>query len=234
MNEENYLSRKFYRKKRVEEIEKKIKLLGVQTKIKPYTFLNIQTIGTLLIFIIGLFIKKIGFIVAPLLAILYYKGISYYLIERRIENRRKNLEDESISFFEILTLSLETGRNLQEALKVTIDSSECLLVDEFKEVLRQVKYGKSLTESMRDMTSCIPSDTINNIITSLTDTNIYGGSIIDSLYTQLDYLREKRKDQIKEEINKVPFKISIISVFFFIPLILLIILGPVLLTYIGS
>ena len=234
MNDENYLSKKFYRKKRVEEVEKKLKLLGVSTKLKPFTYLNIQTIGTVIIFTIGLFIKPIGFIVAPLLGYLYYKGISYFLVDKRIENRRKILEEESITFFEILTLSLETGRNLQEALKVTIESSDCLLVEEFKEVLREVKYGKSLTEAMRDMTSCIPSDTINNIITSLTDANIYGGSIIDSLHTQLDYLREKRKDQIKEEINKVPIKISIISVFFFIPLILLIILAPVLLTYIGS
>ena len=73
---------------------------------------------------------------------------------------------------------------------------------------------------------------MRNIIVTLTDANIYGGSIIESLYTQLDYLREKRKDLIKEEISKVPIKISIISVFFFIPLILLIILGPVLLSYI--
>ena len=139
-----------------------------------------------------------------------------------------------MTFFEILTLSLETGRNLQESLHVTIESCEGELVRQFKEVLREVHYGKSLTEAMRDMTKSIPSDTINNIIISLTDANLYGSSIIDSLYTQLDYLREKRKELIKEEISKVPIKISIISVFFFIPLILLIILGPVLLSYIGS
>ena len=141
---------------------------------------------------------------------------------------------KALSFFEILTLSLETGRNLQEAFSVTIESSNGVIVDEFREVLREVQYGKSLTEAMRDMTRFIPSDTINNIINSLTDANIYGGSIIDSLYTQLDYLREKRKDLVKEEISKVPIKISIISVFFFIPLILLIILGPLLLSYLGS
>ena len=171
---------------------------------------------------------------APLFSFIYYKGISYFLLDRKIYFRQRNLEEEALGFFEILTLSLETGRNLQEALYVTIDSSNGLIVDEFREVLREVRYGKSLTEAMRDMTYSIPSDTINNIIMSLTDANIYGGSIIDSLYTQLDYLREKRKDLIKEEISKVPIKISIISVFFFIPLILLIILGPLLLSYIGS
>ena len=86
---------------------------------------------------------------------------------------------------------------------------------------------------MEGMHKMIPSDTINNIILSLTQANIYGSSIISSLYNQLDYLREKRKLEVKAEISKIPIKISIISVFFFVPLVLIIILGPVLLKYLG-
>ena len=140
---------------------------------------------------------------------------------------------EALSFFEILTLSLETGRNLQEALNVTLASTEGELANEFREVLREVKYGKSLTESMDDMQASIPSDTINNIILSLTQANLYGSSIINSLYNQIDYLREKKKLEIKAMISKVPIKVSIISVFFFVPLVLLIILAPVLIGYLS-
>ena len=77
----------------------------------------------------------------------------------------------------------------------------------------------------------IPSDTINSVILSLTQSNLYGNSIIDNLYTQIDYLREKRKMEVKGRISKVPVLISVISVLFFIPLLLIIILGPVLLEY---
>ena len=79
----------------------------------------------------------------------------------------------------------------------------------------------------------IPSDTINNIILALTQADMFGNSIINTLYNQIDYLREKKKLEIKAEISKVPIKISIISVLFFVPLILLIILAPVLLSYVG-
>ena len=57
--------------------------------------------------------------------------------------------------------------------------------------------------------------------------------IIDTMQTQVDYLREKRIMEVKSAISKIPTKISVISVFFFIPLILLIILGPVLINYLG-
>ena len=90
-----------------------------------------------------------------------------------------------------------------------------------------------MTEALNDLQASIPSDTINNMILSLTQANLYGSGIIKSLYNQIDYLREKRKLEVKAEISKVPIKISIISVFFFVPLVLLIILAPVLLEYLG-
>ena len=79
----------------------------------------------------------------------------------------------------------------------------------------------------------MPTDTINNIILSLTQADLYGSSVIDSLHNQIEYLRNKRIMEVKAEISKVPIKISIISVFFFIPLVLIIILGPVVLQYLG-
>lgn len=233
MTEEHYISRKLYTKKSVIEVNKKIKLLGVSIKLNTYVFLNLRLFGTILLFIIVLYISDIGYILAPIIAFVYYKGITYLLLDYKIKERQIILEMEALNFFEILTLSLETGRNLQEALNVTLSSTEGTLVSEFREVLREVKFGKSLTEALEDMQENIPSDTINNIILSLTQANLYGSSIIKSLYNQIDYLREKRKLEVKAEISKVPIKISIISVFFFVPLVLLIILAPVLLSYLG-
>lgn len=233
MNEEYYLSKKIYSKKSISEIGQKIKLLGVSTKLNVYSFLNLRLIGTIILFLVILCTNKLGFLLSPIISILYYKGITYLLLDQKIKERQITLETEALSFFEILTLSLETGRNLNEALKVTVSSCNGNLVNEFKEVLREIKYGKSLTESLEDMQERIPSDTINNMILSLTQANLYGSSIIKSLYNQIDYLREKRKLEVKAEISKVPIKISIISVFFFVPLVLIIILAPVLLNYIG-
>lgn len=230
---EHYISKRLYSRKQVKDIDKKIKLLGVSTKLDCYLFLNIRFVGMVLLFWLVFYISDLGYLVGPVMAIAYYKGITYFALDNRIKKRQIKLEMEALNFFEILTLSLETGRNLQEALNVTLASCEGELVNEFKEVMREVKYGKSLTEALNDMQDNIPSDTINNMILSLTQANLYGSGIINSLYNQIDYLREKRKLEVKAEISKVPIKISVISVFFFVPLVLLIILAPVLLDYLG-
>ena len=57
MNENHYLEKKIYSKKQIEDISKKIKLLGTSNKLGVYEFLNIKYFGTLVIFIIVLFIS---------------------------------------------------------------------------------------------------------------------------------------------------------------------------------
>lgn len=226
-------SRSIYSKRQIKRINDKINLLGVSSKYSTLSFLNIRLITSIMIFLLILINYKYGYIFSIVITILYYYFFEKVLLDAKINERRRKLDIEAIYFFEVLTLSLQTGRNLAEAISITINSVDSELSLEFKEALRQTKFGKSLSESLTDMQSKIPSDNINNIILALTQANIYGSSIIDTMYNQVDYLREKRKMEVKAMISKVPTKISIISVFFFIPLILLIILGPVLITYIG-
>ena len=160
MNEEHYFEKKIYRKKTLEEITRKVNLLGVSTKLTPYSFLNIRLIGTIVIFIVILISHDLGYILSPIISILFYLGITYLLIEQKIKIRRKKLESEALSFFEILTLSLETGRNLMDALEITIASTSGELVNEFKEVFKSVKYGTSLTGALEDMPA--KEENINN------------------------------------------------------------------------
>lgn len=229
----NILFKSLYSKKLVKKIENKINLLGVNCNYDVFTFLNIRLITSILLFLVVFTSFQYGYIISIVFVILYYFLFERILLDNKISKRANKLNVDAIYFFEVLTLSLQTGRNLAEAISITINSIDGELSLEFKEALRETKYGKSLSESLTDMQKHIPSDSINNIIVTLTHANMYGSSIIDTMYNQVDYLREKRKMEVKAKISKVPTKISVISVFFFIPLILIIILGPVLLNYIG-
>jgi len=230
MNKEEFV-RKLYNKKYVDKIVMKNKLLGINNKMDIYDMIVVRLITSILLFIIVLYTVKYGYLFAPLGTILYYYLFSRTMLEDKINKRMRELENEAMHFFEVLTLSLETGRNLNSAIEVTTNNVSGKLTDEFKEAIREVKFGKSLTEALTDMQMRIPSESINNIVLALTQANLYGNSIIDNLYMQIDYLREKRKMEVKGRISKVPVLISVISVLFFIPLLLILILGPILLGY---
>lgn len=227
------LSRKIYNDKTIKTTQRKMKLLGFNKGMDPIKFLNLRLFTTFIVFFVVLYITSFGYILAPIISVVYYFLCGKILLDNKIKKRSEILEDEAMHFFEVLTLSLETGRNLEEAFLVTINSVSSSLSLEFKEALREVKYGKSLTEALIGVQERIPSETINNIILTLTQADLFGNGIIDTMYNQIDYLREKRKLEVKAAISKVPIKISIISVLFFVPLILLLILAPVILNYIN-
>lgn len=225
--------RSIYSKRLRERIDSKIKLLGISNKMDTYTFLNIRVITSILVFILVFISFKYGYILSIFATFVYYFLFEYIFLDNKIKKRKNKLDSEAIYFFEVLTLSLQTGRNLKEAIDITVNVVDSELSLEFKEAMRGIKYGKSLTECLNDLEKSIPSDSVNNIILSLTQANLYGSSIIETMYNQVDYLRERRKMEIKSIITKIPIKISVISVFFFIPLILIIILGPILIRYIS-
>ena len=232
MNRQEFV-KKIYSISHINKIISKVKLLGIDNNIDPYNFLITRLISSVLLICICLYAFNYGYIIAPLVTVVYYYLYNDLILNSKIRKRTLALEKEAMHFFEVLTLSLETGRNLAEAIDVTTSSVSGILSDEFKVAIREVSFGKSLSEALTDMQDRIPSDTINNVVLSLTQSNLYGNSIIENLYTQIDYLREKRKMEVKGRISKVPVLISVISVLFFVPLILLIILGPAILSYIG-
>ena len=95
----------------------------------------------------------------------------------------------------------------------------------------EVDLGKSLTEALISMKERIPSEEINTVLLNLTQSTIFGNDIIESLNNQIDYLRDKKILTIKASINKMPVKVSVISVFFIIPIIMLLVLGPVVINF---
>ena len=232
MNKEE-LVRKIYSEGYINKQINKIKLLGTGNKIDVFDLMLTRLLSSIMLFIIIMLCFKYGYIIAPCFVLVYYFMFNKIVLDDKLKKRTIKLESEAMHFFEVLTLSLETGRNLVEAIDVTTGNVSGILSSEFKETVREVNFGKSLNEALTDMQTRIPSDTINNIILSLTESNLYGNSIIKNLYNQIDFLREKRKMEVKGRISKVPILISVISVLFFIPLLLLLIIGPILLEYLG-
>lgn len=225
--------RKVFRTYDIITIDEKIRMLGSWSKCDTTTFITLRLITTFIVFFISIYILKIGYIFSPFIAIIYYYLFYYLMIASPLKKRIKRLDEEALHFFEILTLTLESGRNLENSLEVTCFNVNSELSKEFEKTLFEMKFGKSLVEALSDMKKRIPSESINNIILNITQTNLFGNSILETMYNQIEFLRDKQILEIKGQINKIPNKISIISVVFMLPIILLLILGPIVINFLG-
>ena len=221
MFKDDFLIR-LYTKKSVEVVNKKVSLLGDNFKMSISKYMTIRLLFCIFSFLITVYLFNFGYVIAPVICVLAYYLFTYVTLDR-----------EALEFFEILTLTLESGRNLEHALEITVFNVDSELSGEFKKTLFEIKFGKSLVEALEAMKKRIPSETINNIILNITQTNVFGNSILETMYNQIDFLRDKQILEIKGQINKIPNKISIISVLFMVPLILLLVLGPVVINYLN-
>lgn len=219
----------FFRAYDTKYIEKKLKLIGSN---RTSLFLYTRLITTLLVYILCMFTLDFGYIFGIIIAIIWY-NLFILVVELKIKDRADRLEEDALEFFEIFTLSLESGKNIESALESTTGSIKTELSKEFKQTLYEIKFGKNVSDALIDMRYRIPSDLINNIILNIVESNKFGNGILTTMYDQIEYLREKRVLSIREKINKIPNRVSIISVLFIVPLIMILILGPYLIELIG-
>lgn len=226
--------RKIYGNESLEKLQTKINMLGSNKHItfNPFEFMLVRLLTTIMLLIL-LFIVYSKYYIIPFIVIGYYLLFEYVLIDTQIKKRVKKLDREALTFFEVLSLTLTSGKNLENALETTVMSVSGELSDEFKACLYETKFGHTLMEALETLSKRMPSEVINGIILNILETKEFGNSIVSVMNSQIEYLREKQVLEIKAEINKIPNKVSIISVVFIIPLILLIILGPFIIEFIG-
>ena len=229
----NDITKNIYSNYSLNDIRNRMRLLGKEEEKDVLKFLNIRLFTSIIIFFMILYFLNWGYILSPIIVVLYYIFLPNIVIDSKIKKRKAKLENEAMYFFEVLSLSLESGNNLYNAIKVTSEIIDSEISDEFKKMIIDMEYSKGFDEAINDMKSRIPSDIINNILLNIRESNMFGNSILGTLNNQINYLRETKILETRAYISKIPLKISVISVVFFIPLLLLLILGPVLINYIG-
>lgn len=233
MNIEYELLKKIYRKKTLDKYIKKSNYLNDYNKNHVYSFLIFRLFLSIIIFFITFIVFDRNLLLSLILMFTYSYLHTYFKYDYKIIKRVKLIEKEASLFFEVMILSLKSGKNLQQSIESTIINVDNSFSKEFSKVLEETKYGKSLLETLNDYKDKVPSENIKNIFIAIIEAYTLGKDMIESIQKELDLLDEKRINDIKVYINKLPIKVSVISVFILIPLMLLLILSPVILEYFG-
>lgn len=224
----NNLMAKMYTQKTIKKLEQKLML--AKSKRTPTIFLVERIALTIAIFLIVNAISLIW--LAVTISFIFYIFYETIFLDSLIKKRIQKLDQEGLYFFELLILSLESGNGLEKSIELVSNNIKSELSDEFKKVINEMKFGKTLPEALYSMQKRIPSEGVNNILLSISNTSSLGTKLNEILKNQIDFLRKSNFLKLKEEINKIPVKISVVSVVLILPLILLLILGPLLVEFI--
>ncbi len=193
-------------------VQKKLDYMGL--KVKNEIFIIMRLISSLILFIFLFFFIDYGYIVAPICTVIYYIFVEYVILDLGIKRRIDVLEDDSLELMPVFLMCLRSGRNVKNAINLSVSIIDNDLSQEFKKVLKSIELGKSLDEALKELKNRMPSEIIINIIISIMEANRLGNSVNDSINIQLGYIKERKRKSILTRYKTIPFKLALISIVF--------------------
>ena len=100
------------------------------------------------------------------------------------------------------------------------------IVDELQPVLRQIEAGADLSGLLLDTSKTLNISEIETVFGILRQVEKYGGEIREPLTDALDVIEERRTLELREKVNILSGKMTVVLVACFFPALLIMIVGP--------
>jgi tight adherence protein C len=151
----------------------------------------------------------------------------------RVSARQHRLRRGLPDGLDLLVICVEAGLGLDQALmKVTqeLRITHPELSEELQLVNLEMRIGKTRLEALRELARRTGLEDIKSLVAMLIQTDRFGTSVAQSLRVYSDDLRIKRRQRAEEMSAKTSVKMVPPLVFFIFPALMVVILGPAVLT----
>ncbi|MCA1336678.1 type II secretion system F family protein [Pseudooceanicola marinus] len=160
-------------------------------------------------------------------------GAGYYLpkywVNKRLTERKQEIEEGFPDSLDMLLVCVEAGQSIDQAIirvAEELRASYEHLADEFEMVSWEIKAGKDKAAVFQDMAERCGVNDISSFVTVLVQSATFGTSIADALRVYAAEMRDKRVMRAEEAANKLPTKMTLATMMFCVPPLLIILVGP--------
>jgi tight adherence protein C len=151
----------------------------------------------------------------------------------KVRGRQTRLRRALPDALDLLVICVEAGLGLDQAImKVSQDLriTHRELSDEFQLVNLEMRVGKTRIEALHELARRTGLDDIKSLVAMLVQTERFGTSIAQSLRVYSDDMRVRRRQRAEEMSAKTSVKMVPVLVFFIFPALMVVILGPGVIT----
>lgn len=168
-----------------------------------------------------------------IISILVPGAIGYYLPKYWVDRRVGQRQDQIINGFpdslDMMLVCVEAGQSLDQAIirvSKEIRAGFPALADEYEMVAYEMKAGKDRVQVLKDMGERCGVMDVSSFVTVLVQSATFGTSIADALRVYASEMRDKRVMRAEEKANKLPTKLTLGTMMFTLPPLLVILIGP--------
>ncbi len=158
-----------------------------------------------------------------------------YWVKRQGAVRRESIENNFPDAMDMILICIEGGQSLDQSMarvSVEMQASSSPLAEELQLVTQEFRAGKERSAVLRDFGNrCNVSD-ISSFVTVLVQSQQFGTSVAQALRVYASEMRDKRLMRAEEKANILPTKLTLGTMFFTVPPLILILVGPSIITVI--
>jgi tight adherence protein C len=219
--------------------ERRLVTAGFRRKDAPVLFYGVKIALAIFLVIAFTAAGKLGNnpILWLLIAVLFGAMIPDFWMSRRIKRRKENIQLAIPDALDLTVVCVEAGLGLDQSLMRIGQEIRPIhrdLSDELRLLNLEVSAGKTRAQSLRNLANRTEVDDLKALVAVLIQTDRFGTSVAQSLRVFSDSLRVKRRQRAEERAAKTTIKMIPPLVFFIMPAIFVVVLGPAVITIVQS
>lgn len=170
---------------------------------------------------------------APLISIVAISLLAFVgfvlpdsLVNRKVQERQKEILKTLSDTLDLLTISVEAGLSLNAAIAQVVQNVPGVLSAEFARMLQEIQLGVPRSEAFRHLADRTDVEELNGFALAMIQADVFGVSIASVLRTQAQQLRIKRRQAAEAKAQQTPVKIVFPLVLCILPALFVVIVGP--------
>lgn len=212
-----------------------LKKAGNPYEMTVSRFQGFKIVCVILGFILGAFLVAFGFPFADI-AFVLFPLIGFFipviLVRTKAKKRQDQLRNDLPDFLDTVSISLQAGSNLDNAVKEVIKYFNGPMHEEFSKYLQEIELGVPRDKAYAGLLTRNDNEDFQSFIKSLIQATKLGVPMATTFKNQADDIRKITLEQVKEKASKASPKVTLITSMIIAPLIMLLIIGLLILNMI--
>lgn len=155
---------------------------------------------------------------------------SKLFIDKRKEKRQKIIIKTFPEALDLMLICVESGLGIDAALGRVcreIKSSHPIIADEFERTRFEMSAMSDRVQALQNLSLRVSIPAVRALVAALVQAERFGTSLVDTLRTIAEEQRTERMMRAEEKAARLPALITLPLIFFIMPALFMVILGPV-------
>lgn len=175
-------------------------------------------------------------LVYVMLAAAMFFGIVYSplsALNRAIERRKQEVQKTLPDFLDMIASTVQAGLSVNASLNYAVDAAPGALGDEIKEVLAEIRLGRSRADALKAAADRLNQQEFSTTVAAITQAERLGSNVGKILTELAEDVRAHRILIVEEHAAKLPVKMVFPMAFFLLPALFVIIFGSLVVNYLA-